>query len=152
MHYVCLNKDSNKMALIKSVRGFEPQISESSFLAENACLIGDIEMGENCSFWYHSVVRGDVSAIKLGNLVNVQDGAIIHGTYKQSKTIVGNSVSIGHRAILHGCTVEDKVLIGMGAIVMDHAIIGSGSIIAAGAVVLKGTIVPPNSVFCWCSS
>ena len=103
--------------------------------------------GDQCSFWFNSVIRGDVNSIKMGNKVNVQDGAIIHCTYQKAETTIGNNVSIGHRAIVHGCTVEDNVLIGMGAIVMDHAKIGKNSIIAAGAVVLENTVVEPGSVY-----
>lgn len=104
-------------------------------------------MGNDCSVWFNAVVRGDVNAIRLGNKVNIQDGAVIHCTYQKTQTIVGNNVSIGHNAIVHGCTVQDNVLIGMGAIVMDNAVIGSNSIIAAGAVVLEGTHVEPGSIF-----
>ena len=135
------------MALIKSVRGFTPSFGNDCFLAENATIIGDVTAGNNCTFWFTAVVRGDVNFIKMGNKVNVQDGAIIHGTYETAATTIGNNVSIGHRAMVHGCTIEDNVLIGMGAIVMDNARIGSNSIIAAGAVVLENTIVPPNTIY-----
>lgn len=125
------------MALIKSVRGFDPVIPESCYLAENATVIGDVQMGEDCSIWFNAVVRGDVNSIRFGNRVNIQDGAVIHCTLEKSKTIVGNDVSVGHNAILHGCTIEDEVLIGMGAIVMDLAYIPKHVLIAAGAVVLE---------------
>ncbi len=125
------------MALIKPVRGFTPQIPESCFLADNATIIGDVVMGEDCSIWFNAVVRGDVNSIRLGDRVNIQDGAVIHCTLDKSKTIVGNDVSVGHNAILHGCTIEDEVLIGMGAIVMDLAHVPSHVLIAAGAVVLE---------------
>lgn len=135
------------MALIKSVRGFTPKIGSDCFLAETAVLIGEVEMGEHCSIWYNAVVRGDVNSITIGDYSNIQDGAVIHGTYQRAKTVIGQHVSIGHNAIVHGCTLEDYVLVGMGAIIMDDAVIGAGSFIAAGAVVLQGTIVPPGMLY-----
>jgi carbonic anhydrase/acetyltransferase-like protein (isoleucine patch superfamily) len=135
------------MALILPVEGVLPEFGSNCFLAPNATIVGDVITGDNCSIWFNAVVRGDVNSIRMGNKVNVQDGAIIHCTYKRSKTIIGNNVSIGHNAIVHGCTVHDDVLIGMGAIVMDNAVIGSNSIIAAGAVVLEGTNVEEGSIY-----
>jgi carbonic anhydrase/acetyltransferase-like protein (isoleucine patch superfamily) len=135
------------MALIKAVKGMHPKVGDNCYLAENATLVGDVVMGEDCSVWFNAVVRGDVNFIKIGNKVNIQDGAIIHCTYQKTGTTIGNNVSIGHNAIVHGCTVHDNVLIGMGAIVMDNAIINSNSLIAAGAVVLEGTIVEEGSVY-----
>ena len=135
------------MALIKTVRDFTPSFGDNCFLADNATVIGDVIMGDDCSVWFTAVVRGDVNYIRCGDRVNIQDGAILHGTFEKAGTSIGNNVSIGHRAIVHGCTLEDNVLIGMGAIVMDHAVIGENSIIAAGAVVLEGTQVPPNSIY-----
>ncbi len=132
---------------IKSVRGFTPQYGSECFLAENATLIGDVQMGNQCSVWYQAVVRGDVNAIRIGNRVNIQDGVVIHGTFEKAETSIGNDVSIGHNAIVHGCTIDDKVLIGMGSIIMDDCLIGSGSVIAAGSVVPKNTMVPPGSVY-----
>ena len=129
------------MALIKEVRGFKPQIGNNCYLAENAVLIGDIIIGVDCSVWFHAVVRGDVNSIRIGNMVNIQDGAIIHCTYQTAATEIGNRVSIGHRALVHGCKLEDNVLIGMGAIVMDHALVQTGSIVAAGAVVLENSVI-----------
>ena len=123
------------MALIRSVRGFTPVIGNDCFLAENATIIGDVIIGDECSVWFHAVVRGDVNAIRIGNRVNIQDGAVLHCTFEKSQTIIGNHVSVGHNAVVHGCQIKDDVLIGMGAIVMDHAIIESNVIIAAGAVV-----------------
>lgn len=117
------------------------------FIAPNATIVGDVIMGKDCSVWFNAVVRGDVNSIRMGDKVNVQDGAVIHATYEKTKTIIGNNVSIGHNAIVHGCTVEDNVLIGMGAIVMDNAHIGSNTIIAAGAVVLEGTIVEAGTIY-----
>ncbi len=135
------------MALIKSVRGKDPTFGKNYYLAENATVIGDVTMGDDCTVWFTAVVRGDVNNITIGNKVNIQDGAIIHCTYEKAATVIGNNVSIGHRAMVHGCTVKDNVLIGMGAIVMDNAIIGENSIIAAGAVILENTIVEPNSIY-----
>ncbi len=135
------------MALIKSVRGYEPQIGKYCYLAENATIIGNVTIGDECSIWFNSVIRGDVHYIKIGNKVNVQDGAIIHATYEKAPTNIGNSVSIAHGAIIHGCTIHDNVLIGMGAIVMDNAVVESNSIIAAGAVVTQGTHVKSGSVY-----
>jgi gamma-carbonic anhydrase len=135
------------MALIKSVRGFTPKFGSNCFLADNATVIGEVEMGDNCTVWFNAVVRGDVHSITVGNNSNIQDGAVIHGTYQKANTIIGSNVSIAHNAVVHGCRVEDNVLIGMGAIVMDNAVIGTNSVIAAGAVVLPGTIVEPNSVY-----
>jgi carbonic anhydrase/acetyltransferase-like protein (isoleucine patch superfamily) len=135
------------MALVQEVRGFKPAFGEDCFLAENATVVGDVVLGDRCSVWFTAVIRGDVHSIRIGNEVNIQDGAVIHCTYEKSPTHIGNRVSIGHRAIVHGCTLHDHVLIGMGAIVMDDAVIGENSIIAAGAVVTKGTIVPPGTVW-----
>lgn len=135
------------MPVILPVKGVSPQIPEDCFVAPNATIVGDVEMGSECSIWFNAVVRGDVNSIRMGNKVNVQDGACIHCTYEKTKVVLGNNVSIGHNAIVHGCTVEDNVLIGMGAIVMDNVHIGANSLIAAGAVVLEGTKVPPGSIF-----
>lgn len=125
------------MALIKPLRGFTPEYGENCFFAENATIIGDVKMGNDCSVWYQAVVRGDVNSIRIGNKVNIQDGAVIHCTFEQSATTIGNEVSIGHNAIVHGCTLHDKVLVGMGSIIMDHAVVESNVLIAAGAVVLE---------------
>lgn len=135
------------MPVILPVEGVYPKMGLHCFLAPNATVVGDVIMGDDCSVWFNAVVRGDVNSIRMGNKVNVQDGAVIHCTYQKTKAIIGNNVSIGHNAIVHGCTVEDHVLIGMGAIVMDNAYIGSNSIIAAGAVVLEGTRVEPGSIY-----
>jgi carbonic anhydrase/acetyltransferase-like protein (isoleucine patch superfamily) len=134
-------------ALILPVKGVYPQIPGDCYLAPNATVVGDVVMGAECSIWFNAVVRGDVNSIRIGDRVNIQDGACIHCTYQKTQTVIGNNVSIGHHAIVHGCTVEDNVLIGMGAIIMDGARIGSNSIIAAGAVVLENTEVPPGSIF-----
>jgi carbonic anhydrase/acetyltransferase-like protein (isoleucine patch superfamily) len=135
------------MGLIKKVRGFIPDLGDDIYLAENATIIGEVTCGNECSFWFNSVVRGDVNYIKMGNKVNVQDGAIIHGTFEKSPTNIGNNVSIGHQAMVHGCTIRDNVLVGMGAIIMDDCIIGENSIIAAGAVLTAKTIVEPGSIY-----
>lgn len=126
------------MALVKSVRGFTPAFGKNCYLAENATIVGDVVLGDDCSIWFTSVIRGDVNSIRIGNKVNVQDGAVIHATFQRADTNIGNNVSIGHRAIIHGCTLEDNVLIGMGAIVMDNAVVEENCLIAAGAVVLEG--------------
>lgn len=135
------------MALIRPLNGITPKFGENCFFAETAVVVGDVVMGDNCSVWYNAVVRGDVHYIRIGNQVNIQDGAIIHCTYKVAPVHIGNFVSIAHKAIVHGCTIHDHVLIGMGAIVMDGAVIESNSIIAAGAVVSKNTIVKSGSVY-----
>ena len=135
------------MPIIKPVKGKHPHIPEDCYVAENATIVGEVSMGTECSIWFNAVIRGDVHFIKMGNKVNVQDGAVIHATYQKSPTTIGNNVSIGHNAIVHGCTIEDNVLIGMGSIVMDDCIIGSNSIIAAGAVVTKNTIVESGSIY-----
>lgn len=135
------------MPLIKTVRNNSPQLGNNNFIAENATIIGDLKSGDDCSFWFNSVVRADVNAITLGNKVNVQDGAIIHCTYNKFATTIGNNVSIGHKAIVHGCTIKDNVLIGMGAIVMDGCIVNEHVIIAAGAILTQGTITEPGYIY-----
>lgn len=135
------------MPLILPVNGISPQMGNDCFIAENATIVGDVIMGDQCSVWFSAVVRGDVNSIRLGNKVNVQDGAVIHCTFERSKAIIGNNVSIGHNAIVHGCVIDDNVLVGMGSIIMDNAHIGSNSIIAAGAVILENTIVEPGSIY-----
>ncbi len=135
------------MALIKNVRGYEPKFGNNCFLADNATVVGEVIMGDNCTVWFNAVVRGDVHSITIGNNTNIQDGVIIHCTYQRAKTTIGSNVSIAHNAVVHGCTVHDNVLIGMGAIIMDDAVIGENSVIAAGAVVLPGTQVEPGSVY-----
>jgi carbonic anhydrase/acetyltransferase-like protein (isoleucine patch superfamily) len=135
------------MALIKAVKGVSPQFGTNCYLAENATVVGDVIMGNDCSIWFNAVVRGDVNSIRLGNRVNIQDGAVIHCTYQRTKATLGNDVSVGHNALVHGCTIHDNVLVGMGAIVMDDAVIHSHSIVAAGAVVLEGTVVESYSIY-----
>ena len=135
------------MPLIIPVKGVFPAFGLNCYIAPNATVTGDVVMGDDCSIWFNAVIRGDVNTIRLGNKVNVQDGAIIHCTYKRAGTFVGNNVSIGHNAIVHGCVIDDNVLVGMGAIVMDNAHIGSNSIIAAGAVLLENTVVEAGSIY-----
>lgn len=135
------------MALIISCHDIVPQFGTNCFLAENATVIGNVQMGDDCSVWFTAVVRGDVNFIRIGNKVNIQDGAIIHCTYQKCGTTIGNNVSIGHRALVHGCTIEDNVLIGMGAIVMDQAVVQENCLIAAGAVVLEGMVCESGGVY-----
>ncbi|MDA9206787.1 gamma carbonic anhydrase family protein [Crocinitomicaceae bacterium] len=135
------------MALIKKCRGFEPHIGEDCWLAENATLVGDLKMGDQCSVWFNAVVRADVNTIRIGNRVNIQDGAVLHCTYEKTQVVIGNNVSIGHNALIHGCTIEDNVLIGMGSIVMDNCHVKSNAIVAAGAVLLEGTTVESWSIY-----
>ncbi len=133
--------------VIKELNGKKPQFGKDCFIAETAVIIGDFICGDNCSIWYNAVVRADVHYIKIGNKVNIQDGACIHATYKKSPTNIGNNVSIGHNAIVHGCTIKDNVLVGMGSIIMDDCMVHSNSIIAAGSVLTKGTIVEQGTIY-----
>jgi len=135
------------MALILQVEDKHPQMGANCFLAPNATIVGNVVMGDDCSVWFNTVVRGDVNFITIGSKVNIQDGACIHCTYQKYGTTIGNNVSIGHNAIVHGCTINDNVLIGMGAIVMDNAVVHSNTIIAAGAVVLENAICEAGSVY-----
>ena len=133
--------------MIRKLNNIKPKFGTECFIAENAVIIGDVVMGDQCSIWYNAVIRGDVHYIKMGNKVNVQDGAVIHCTYQKSPTNIGNNVSIAHNAIVHGCTIHDNVLVGMGSIIMDDCVIESNSIIAAGAIITKGTRVESGSVY-----
>ncbi len=135
------------MPVILPVNGVSPVFGNDCFIAPNATIVGDVEMGNQCSIWFNAVLRGDVNIIRMGNKVNVQDGAVIHCTYLKAATHIGNNVSIGHNAIVHGCVIHDNVLIGMGAIVMDNVEVGSNSIVAAGAVVLENTKIEPGSIY-----
>ena len=135
------------MSYILPVKGVLPVMGANCFIAPNATIAGDVIMGDDCSVWFNAVIRGDVNSIRLGNKVNVQDGAVIHCTYGKTQTIIGNNVSIGHNAIVHGCVIADNVLVGMGAIVMDNVKVGSNCIIAAGAVVLENTVIEPGSIY-----
>ncbi|MDA3905040.1 MAG: gamma carbonic anhydrase family protein [Bacteroidales bacterium] len=135
------------MAIIRKVKGVAPIFGKECFLADNATVVGDVIMGDKCSVWFNAVIRGDVHSIRIGNNVNVQDGAIIHCTYQKSPVEIGNNVSIAHNAIVHGASIRDNVLVGMGAILMDDVVVESNSIIAAGAVVSKGTHIKSGSVW-----
>jgi len=135
------------MALIKSVKGKNPIFGKNVYLAENATVVGEVIMGDNCSVWFSAVVRGDVNSITIGNKVNIQDGAVVHCTYEKAPTILGNNITVGHNALVHGCTIKDNVLIGMGSILMDGVVVHSNSIIAAGAVVLEGTQVESGTIY-----
>jgi len=135
------------MPLIRSVKGIHPVIGKNCYIAENATIVGEVILGDNCSVWFNTVIRGDVHFIHIGNNVNIQDGAIIHCTYQKAPVTIGNNVSIAHAAIIHGCTIHDNVLIGMGAILMDGVVVESNSIIAAGALVSQGTHVESGSVY-----
>lgn len=135
------------MGLIRTLNGVTPKLGNDCFVAENATIIGRVVAGNQCSFWYNCVLRGDVNDLILGDRVNIQDGAVVHGTYEKSATRIGNDVTVGHNAIVHGCVLHDNVLIGMGAIVMDNAVVSSGTIVAAGAVVLENQVLEPNSIY-----
>ena len=135
------------MSIIKTIRGFTPKFGKDCWFADNAVIVGDVIMGDECTVWFNAVVRGDVHYIRIGNRVNIQDNAVIHCTFEKAFTIIGNNVSIGHSAIVHGCTLEDNVVVGMGAIVMDHAVIEKNSLVAAGSVVLENTIVESGSIY-----
>lgn len=135
------------MALIKKLNGFTPKFGKDCYFSENATIIGDVICGDQCSFWFNAVLRGDVHSIRIGNGTNIQDGAVIHCTYKKNPTAIGNFVTIGHNAIVHGCTIKDNVLIGMGAVILDRCIIESNSIVAAGAVLTMGTHVKSGEIY-----
>ncbi|MGB3221972.1 MAG: gamma carbonic anhydrase family protein [Desulforhopalus sp.] len=133
--------------IIKELNGHTPEFGEDCYLAESAVVIGDVAMGDQCSVWFNAVIRGDVHYIRIGNKVNIQDGAVVHCTYQKSPTNIGNNVSVGHNAIIHGCTIHDNVLVGMGAIIMDDCVVESNTIIAAGAVVTQGTHVESGVIY-----
>jgi carbonic anhydrase/acetyltransferase-like protein (isoleucine patch superfamily) len=135
------------MALIKNVRGFKPKTGSNCYLADNATIIGDVTMGDDCSIWFNTVLRGDVNSIRIGNRVNIQDGTVLHCLFERSVIEIGNNVSIGHNVVIHGAKIRDNVLVGIGAIILDDAVIGENSIIAAGALVLSGTVVEPGSIW-----
>lgn len=135
------------MALIKSVRNFTPKIGDNCYLADNATIIGDVEIGNQCSIWFNTVLRGDVNSIRIGNRVNIQDGTVIHTLYEKSVVEIGDDVSIGHNVTLHGATVKDNALVGMGSTILDYAVVGEGAIVAAGALVLAHTVIPPHTLW-----
>jgi carbonic anhydrase/acetyltransferase-like protein (isoleucine patch superfamily) len=136
-----------QMALIKSLRGFVPQIGKNVFLADNATIVGDVVIGDDCSIWFNTVLRGDVNSIRIGNRVNIQDGTVVHTLYEKSVAEIGDDVSIGHNVVIHGAKIENGALIGMGAVVLDHAVIGEGALVAAGSVVLSDTQVEAGSIY-----
>jgi len=135
------------MALIKPLRGFTPQFGENCFFAENATIIGDVIMGNDCSIWFNTVLRGDVNSIRIGNKVNIQDGAVLHCLYEKTKIHMGDNISVGHNVTIHGATIKNDVLIGMGATILDNAVVQENTIIAANALVRDGQILEPNSVY-----
>ena len=142
-----VQKTNKYMALIKSVRGFTPLIGENTYLADNAVIIGDVVIGNGCSIWFGTVLRGDVNSIRIGNGVNIQDGSVLHTLYEKSVIEIGNDVSVGHNVTIHGAKICDSALIGMGAVILDHAVVGEGAIIAAGSVLLSHTQVEPGSIY-----
>lgn len=135
------------MALIKSVRGFTPSFGENCYLADNATLVGDVTIGNDCSIWFNAVLRGDVNPIRIGDRVNIQDGSVLHTLYERSVVEIGNDVSVGHNVTIHGATIKDGALIGMGSTVLDYAVVGEGAIVAAGALVLSNTVIEPNTLW-----
>lgn len=135
------------MALIKSVRGFTPKIGKDCFLADNAIIIGDVVMGDECSIWFSTVLRGDVNSIRIGNRVNIQDGSVLHTLYEKSVIEIGDDVSVGHNVTIHGAKIEHGALIGMGSTLLDHAVVGEGAIVAAGSLVLSNTVIEPGSIW-----
>ena len=135
------------MAIIRSVRGFTPEIGKDTFVAENAVIVGDVVIGDECSIWYSTVLRGDVNSIKIGNRVNIQDGSVLHTLYQKSTIEIGDDVSIGHNVIIHGAKIKDYALLGMGSIVMDDAEVGEGALVAAGSVVLAKTKIGPHELW-----
>lgn len=132
--------------IVRSARGFTPKIDPSSFIAENAAIIGDVEIGANCSIWYSATVRGDVMPIRIGRETNIQDGSVIHGTHNECGTTIHERVTVGHMVMLHGCEIHRGALIGMGAIIMDRCVIGEHSLIGAGTLLTEGTVIPPRSL------
>lgn len=142
-----INFKKRLMALIKSVRGFTPQIGEDCYLSENATVVGDVVIGDHCSIWFNAVLRGDVNSIRIGNNVNIQDGSVLHTLYQHSTIEIGNYVSVGHNVTIHGAHVGDYALIGMGSTLLDNAVIGEGAIVAAGALVLSNTVIPPHTLW-----
>lgn len=135
------------MALVKSVNGITPKFGNNCYLAENATIIGDVEMGDDCSIWFNAVLRGDVNSIRIGNKVNIQDGAVLHTLYQKSKINIGDNVTIGHNVTIHGATIKNNALIGIGAIVLDHAIVEENCIIAAGALIKDSMVLEPGCIY-----
>jgi len=135
------------MALIKSVRGFTPKMGNNCYLADNATIIGDVVMGDDCSIWFGAVLRGDVNSIRIGNRVNIQDNSTVHTTFEDSVADIGDDVTIGHNVVIHGARIEPNALIGIGSVLLDHVVVGSNTLVAAGSVVLERTILEPNSLY-----
>ena len=133
-------------SMIRTFQGITPTIPKSCFLEDTGIVIGDVVMGEQCSVWFHAVIRGDVHYIRLGERTNVQDLCMLHVTHDTHPLIIGSDVTIGHHVVLHGCTIKDRVLVGMGAIIMDGAVIGEDSVVGAGALITEGIVVPPKSL------
>ena len=135
------------MALIKSLRGFTPQMGKNCYLADNATIIGDVVMGDDCSIWFGAVLRGDVNSIRIGNRVNIQDNSTVHTTFEDSVAEIGDDVTIGHNVVIHGARIEANALIGIGSVLLDHVVVGSNTLVAAGSVVLERTVLEPNSLY-----
>ena len=135
------------MALIIPLRNHTPEFGRDCFLAENATIIGDVVMGDECSVWFNTVLRGDVNSIRIGNRVNIQDGSVLHTLYKKSTIEIGDDVSIGHNVTVHGAHVRRHALIGMGAVLLDDAVVGEGAIVAAGSVVLARTQIGDHELW-----
>jgi len=135
------------MAIIKSVRGFTPKMGKNCYLADNATIIGDVVMGDDCSIWFGAVLRGDVNPIRMGKRVNIQDNCTLHTTFNDSVVEIGDDVTIGHNVVIHGARIEAQALIGIGSVLLDHVVVGSNTIVAAGSVVLERTVLEPNSLY-----
>ncbi|BFU95032.1 MAG: Protein YrdA [Nitrospira sp.] len=132
--------------MLRTFQGITPTVPASCYVEDTGIVIGDVAMGENCSVWFHAVIRGDVHFIRIGHRTNVQDLSMLHVTHDTHPLIIGDDVTIGHSVVLHGCTIKDRVLVGMGSIVMDGAQIGEDSVIGAGSLITEGTVVPPKSL------
>ena len=135
------------MAIIKSVRGFTPEFGKNCYLADNATVIGDVHMGDDCSIWFGAVLRGDVNPIRIGNRVNIQDNCTLHTTFNDSVVDIGDDVTVGHNVVIHGARIEAQALIGIGSVLLDHVVVGSNTLVAAGSVVLERTVLEPNSLY-----
>ena len=127
--------------------GLYPRNWRELFSRSNATIIGDVKIGNDCSIWFCTVLRGDVNSIRIGNGVNIQDGSVLHTLYEKSTIEIGDHVSVGHNVTIHGATVKDYALIGMGSTILDHAVIGEGAIVAAGSLVLSNTVIEPGSIW-----
>ena len=132
--------------MIKPFQTIIPKIHPSAFITEDALIIGDVEIGEDSSVWFGSIIRGDVNFIRIGSRTNIQDGTIIHVSSKTHSTVLEDEITVGHRVVLHGCHVESGCLIGIGAILMDGVRVGRNSLVGAGSLLTPGTQVPPRSL------